>query len=352
MRPLAITPTAAAMIALLIACSDDGSTSTPTTAAQETSPVTTAKATTSTVGATTSTVAVVERPQSIDELLTLGRPIVLAHTAGEDEFPGSTIFGFAESVRAGVDMLDMNVLLTADGVLVVQHDETVDRTTDGSGAVADLVYEDVAALDSAYWFTADCGVCADQPAEAYIYRGIRTGDAAAPAGYSADDFAIPSFRDVVARFPDLPLNIEIKGTGEPALAAARVLATELTELGRAEASVVASFDDAVVIAFHELLPNVELSPSVGMTSAWALDDVPLPYGMRILQLPPRFGELEVITPDLIARATAAGYVIWVWPNNRELENYDAYVTFLEMGIGGLNINFPAQGVRAVRDTQV
>jgi glycerophosphoryl diester phosphodiesterase len=292
------------------------------------------------------------RPRTIDELLALGRPIVLAHTAGEDAFPGSTLFGFSESVAAGADMLDMNVLLTADGVLVVQHDETVDRTTNGSGALADLTYAEVATLDNAYWFTPDCGVCDDQPGEAYIYRGMRTGDVPAPTGYTADDFAIPTFRQLVERFPDLPLNIEVKGSGEPALAAADVLADELVELGRTEATVVSSFDDAVIAAFHELLPDVEVSPSLGPTSAWVLDGTPLPNSMRILQIPPVFGDIVVITPELIERSTAAGYVIWVWPNNRTLENYDSYLAYLEMGITGLNINFPAEAVRAVNDFAV
>ena len=69
----------------------------------------------------------------------------------------------------------------------------------------------------------------------------------------------------------------------------------------------------------------------------------------ILQLPPEFSGLQVITPELVARATADGFPIWVWPNDRDLENYDAYLAFLQQGIEGLNINFPAQGVEAVRD---
>lgn len=340
------------LVGLLAACSGGSDSSTTSTPAETATPTTVAPEPTTEAATTTSTIpAPPARPQTIDELLALGRPIVLAHTAGEDEFPGSTLFGFSESVAAGVDMLDMNVLLTSDGVLVVQHDETVDRTTNGTGALAELTYEKVAALDNAYWFTPDCGVCADQPAEAYIYRGIRTGDQPAPEGYTADDFAIPTFRALVERFPDLPLYIEIKGAGEAALAAAEVLADELVELGRADASIVSSFDDATVVAFHELLPDVELSPSLGPTSLWVLEGTPLPEGQTILMLPPVFGDIVVITPELIAKSLAAGYVIWVWPNNRELENYDAYLAFLKSGITGLNINFPAQAVQAVADFQ-
>ena len=246
-------------------------------------------------------------------------------------------------------MLDLNVLLTSDGVLVVQHDDTVDRTTNGVGALADLTYAEVNALDAAYSFTADCGVCADQPDDAYLYRGIRTGEKPAPAGYSPDDFAIPSFRDLVLRFPDLPLNIEVKGAGDAALAAAQVLADELIELDRVDASVVTSFDDATVAALRELLPTVEISPSLGPASDWVLNGIPLPDGMTILQVPPVYGDIVVITPKLIADSLAAGYVIWVWPNNRDLENYDTYLGYLESGITGLNINFPTDGVRALTD---
>jgi glycerophosphoryl diester phosphodiesterase len=310
----------------------------PTTAPETTTPETTTPETTA---------AGVAPAATIDELLALGRPIVLAHAGGEDEFPHSTPYAYARSVAAGVDMLDLDVQLTGDGVLVVHHDADVDRTTNGTGDVAAMTYAEVAALDNAYWFTADC-VCRDQPDEAYVYRGIRTGDVPPPAGASPDDFAIARFRDVVERWPDLPLNIEIKGTGEPAIAAAEVLAAELTELDRLDASVVTSFDDTVVEAFAGFAPGVELTPGLGLSTAWVLDGEPLPDGMRILQLPPEFQGVEVLTPEVIARSKEAGYLIWVWPNDRSWENADGYRRLLEMGMDGLNINLPAVGVEAVR----
>ena len=141
---------------------------------------------------------------TIDEVLALGRPVVLAHTGGEDRFPGSTMFAFRNSVAAGVDVLDLNVTLSADGVLVVQHDLTVDRTTNGTGTVAEMTYDELHALDNAYWFTADCGACTGQPDEAYVHRGVRTGEVPPPAGFTADDFAIPTLADVVARLPRHP----------------------------------------------------------------------------------------------------------------------------------------------------
>lgn len=341
---------ALALTALLIAsCSDSagpatteggsaGSTAAPTTAA----PSTTAAATTTTQPPRT-------YPGTIDELLAIGRPIVLAHTAGEDEFPASTLYAFGESVKAGVDMLDLNLNITSDGELLVQHDETVDRNTDGTGAVVDMTFAEIQQLDGAYWFTEDCGACTDQPEDDYLYRGIRTGEVAPPPGYTADDFALPSLRQLVERFPDIPLNIEIKGSGDIAKRTADELAKQLVELGRAEASVVASFDDEIVSYFHSIAPDVEVSPGLNVLTAYVLERTPIPDGMRILQLPPEYSGLQVITGQLVADTKASGYPIWVWPNERSQENLQSYRDFLSQGIEGLNINFPAQGVQAVQE---
>ncbi len=345
MRRLAALTVAALALA---SCSDGGSsadTSTVNTEAVDT----TAATTSTTAEATTTTEPPAQYAATIDELLTIGRPIVLAHTAGEDEFPASTLFAFGESVKAGVDMLDLNINLTEDGELLVQHDDTFDRNTNGTGAVVDLTAAEAWELDAAYWFTQDCADCRDKAEADYLWRGIRTGEKEPPEGYTADDFALPTLRQLVERFPDIPLNIEIKGEGEIALRTADVLAEQLQELGRSEASVVASFSDEVVAYYHSIDPDTEVSPGLNVLTGWVLERTPVPDGMRILQLPPEFSGLQVITPQLVADSTAAGYPIWVWPNSRDLENLESYRDFLRQGIVGLNINFPAQGVQAVEE---
>lgn len=288
-------------------------------------------------------------PPTIAELLALGRPLVLAHTGGEDAYPGGTMYGFGESLAAGVDIIDFNVLLSADGELVVQHDLTVDRTTNGTGDVASMTYAELFALDNAYWFTQDCGTCKDKPAGDYVWRGVRTGEMPAPRGYTADDFAIRTLADVVERFPTAALGIEIKGEGDQSRQVAVALAAELQRLDRVDSTVVSSFDDVALATFHELLPAVPLSPGLQLTTAWVINRTPLPEGYRILQLPPEFAGLRLLTPDLIADSTAAGYPIWVWPNDRAQENKASYRAFLDAGITGLNINLPLEGVQAVNE---
>lgn len=284
--------------------------------------------------------------RTVAELLALGRPLVLAHTGGEDAYPGSTMYGFGESVKAGVDMLDLNVMLSKDDRLVIQHDGTVDRTTNGTGTVVEMTYDELAALDNAHWFTAHCGACKDAPEADYVWRGVRTGAKPPPAGYTADDFAIPTLDELIAKYPGVPLNVEIEAEGDGARTA-KVLADLLVATKMTDRVVVSSFDDAVLDAFRAVAPAVEVSPGLGLTTTWVLGRVPLPAGMRILQLPPQFGGTEILTAQQIADAHAAGYLIWVWPNDRALENLAAYRTFVAMGLDGLNINQPADGVAAI-----
>ena len=79
----------------------------------------------------------------------------LAHAGGDLAHPHSTMFAYAESVAEGAEVLELDVQLTADGVLVVQHDETVDKTTEATGPVIDLTLDEIQALDNAYWFSPD-----------------------------------------------------------------------------------------------------------------------------------------------------------------------------------------------------
>lgn len=337
----------AAAFTLLAACSGSDHTATAgTSTTSGSSPTASTTSPATTLPATTSTVPAPKYAATIDELLHLGRPIVLAHTGGEDNFPASTMYAFGESVKAGVDMLDLNVLLSKDGVLMVQHDETVDGSSDGSGKVGDLTAAQLQALDDAYWFTEAC-TCHDRGVMEYLYRGIRTGAKPAPEGYTADDFSMPTLAQLIQRFPDIPLNIEIKGMGAPARAAADSLAKMLHDTGRAKDTVVASFQDDIVSYFHQIAPDIEVSPGLTVLTDYVLKGTPIPDGMHILQLPPEYSGVKVITPELMARANADGNPVWVWPNNRALERQASYEDFLAQGIAGLNINFPAQGVAAV-----
>jgi len=71
----------------------------------------------------------------------------IAHRGASGTFPENTLSAFRAAIDAGVDMCELDVQLSRDGSVVVIHDETVERTTDGKGEVAELTIEELKRLD-------------------------------------------------------------------------------------------------------------------------------------------------------------------------------------------------------------
>ena len=111
-------------------------------------------------------------------------PLNMAHQGGEDEFPSNTMYAFRKALRAGADMLELDVRMTQDDRVVVMHDTTLDRTTNGRGPVPWRMLRQIRRLDAAYWFAprARERYSHDLPRRAYPFRGIATGRRKPPRG--------------------------------------------------------------------------------------------------------------------------------------------------------------------------
>ena len=292
---------------------------------------------------------------TVRELLALGRPLVIGHAGGDRSWPHSTMYAFSQAAHAGVDVLEMDLQMTADRVLVVHHDDTVDRTSNATGRVRDMTYEELQALDNAYWWSEEWP-SHDLGPEAYSYRGIRTGDVAPPPGYGPDDFRVETFRAVAQAFPEHVLDVEIKtpagDDGEDdidfILEMAAVLAADIEELGRTDSVVVVSFRDEALIGFRELAPDVVTSPGQDALPAWAFASVPLHPNDLILQVPPTFSGLDVLTPDLLGKAADEGLAVWVWPNEDWQEDPDYYAELIDLPVQGVIAGRPAEAVERFR----
>lgn len=79
---------------------------------------------------------------------------VFAHRGVSGLYPENTMAAFQAALEAGADGIELDVQMAKDGKLVIIHDETVDRTTDGSGYVKDMTYDELAKLDAGSWFAA------------------------------------------------------------------------------------------------------------------------------------------------------------------------------------------------------
>jgi len=116
------------------------------------------------------------------------RVLAYAHQGGAWEAPSSTLHAIRAALAAGATGIELDVHATADGELVVCHDATVDRTTNGCGPIASLTLEEVRVLDNGYWFVPGADAAPGLTPEAYPFRGRAPEDR---------DFRIATLREVL-----------------------------------------------------------------------------------------------------------------------------------------------------------
>ncbi|MBI5107102.1 MAG: glycerophosphodiester phosphodiesterase [Solirubrobacterales bacterium] len=253
------------------------------------------------------------------------RPLNIAHQGGEDEFPSNTMYAFKRSVRAGADMLELDVGVTKDGEVVVMHDTSVDRTTSGKGLISTKTLAQMRRLDGAYWFApgGDDAYKHDRSRSAYRFRGVATGKKRPPRGFTAKDFRVPTLREVLRAFPKTPINIEIKGRTKDEhpdeyVQNAEALAGVLSGTRRRDVIVV-SFQQDAVDYFHNLVPKVPLAPGINGSAKYLLGNESPGPGVVAFQLPITYTfqgtKLDITTKDNVARAHKDGYAWHTWLSN-------------------------------------
>ncbi len=249
------------------------------------------------------------------------RYLNIAHQGGEDEAPSNTMYALDRAMRLGSDMLELDIHTSSDGELMVMHDGTVDRTTDGSGSVYEMTAAEIQALDAAHNLVPGEGTEAGRPESDYPFRGVRRGAKAPPHGFQPRDFRIPTLGEVMAAYPDVPTNIEIKGASDEDVQSflrnAEALAAFLNDLGRDEGIVVASFNDAALARFHELAPQIDLAPATAAVAAYKAAGVPPAEGTKVFQVPIEFGGVTVTDEAFVDQVHSDGYAIHVWTINDE-----------------------------------
>ena len=119
-----------------------------------------------------------------------GGPLLIAHRGGAGLAPENTMAAFTRALQLWQpDMFELAVHASADGACVVIHDPTIDRTTNGTGAVAALSVAQLQSFDAGYRFTPDGG-------RTFPFRG--------------QGVRIPTIDEVFAAFPTIRLTIELK----------------------------------------------------------------------------------------------------------------------------------------------
>lgn len=284
------------------------------------------------------------------------RVLNIAHQGGENEAPSDTLFALKTAVTKGADVLEIDVHMTADRHIVVLHDTTVNRTTNGEGRVDELTLAQIKKLDAAHWFVPNCGTCHERPVSEYIYRGYATRARPMPAdlleqGFRPNDFTIPTLREVLRTFPKIPINIEIKNTAPDTKNYEKRLAGLLAEFGRTDDVIVVSFLDQAVELFKVFAPRVHTATATIETALfWATakgEGAPNPRYVA-LQVPMEFNGIEVVNRDFVSDAHANGLAVHVWTINDEA----TMKRLVRYGVDGIMTDYPTLLERVLAERRV
>jgi glycerophosphoryl diester phosphodiesterase len=248
----------------------------------------------------------------------LPRPLVMAHQGGEELWPSNTLFAFERAVDLGVDVLEMDLHVTADGALVLIHDETVDRTTDGSGVVEQMTLAQVKALDAGHYWTADEG-------QTYPFRG--------------QGITIATLEEVFEAFPDMPMNIEIKLVQN--VPVVEPFCQMIRQYGKQDQVLVASFHQDALDAFRATCPETGTSTTqnevinffarhfVGLAASYS----PV---VQAVQVPEYRSGIHILTSRFVQDAHSRGMDVHVWTIN-EAEDMQRMI---DLGVDGIITDRP------------
>lgn len=258
--------------------------------------------------------------------VTAKRPLIIAHRGGMGLWPENTLYAFERALKAGADVVELDLRPTADGEIVVIHDETVDRTSNGKGRVAELTLEELKNLDFAYNFIPD-------GQENPLLRG--------------EGVTIPTLGELFRRLPDAYFTMEIKPDSPDF---ARKVAEFVRQTGMAQRVVLSSFHTRIVEYLQKHPVRIDTAASKSETTAvYILSKIGLGRlhqpKAKVYQVPVIHEGLRVVTPAFVRAAHSAGQEVYVWTIDEPSE----MKRLLEMNVDGIITNRPDLLLRVVKD---
>jgi glycerophosphoryl diester phosphodiesterase len=225
----------------------------------------------------------------------------IAHRGGRKVRPEHTLLAYDQALEDGSHILELDVHETSDGELVVMHDDTLDRTTNCTGAIKETTFADIRMCDAGYEFSPDGG-------QTYPYRGM--------------GLVVPTLQEVLERYPDTPFVIELKQE-EPSIVDHFVEVLEASDA--LDKTVGAAFSDSVLVELREAAP--ELATSLGVDesrdfvfqSLLADPDPSYVPPAEFLQVPINFGGVNLLHPNLVPFAHSFDVRVHFWTINDEAE---------------------------------
>lgn len=261
-------------------------------------------------------------------LVANGRPLVIAHRGASGSHPENTLPAFLQAIKMGSDLVELDLRMTKDGHVVVIHDASVDRTTNGQGLVAELTLAQIKALDAGFAFTRDGG-------KTFPFKG--------------QGITVPTLEEVLLALPEQLLMLEVKvGTTRMVR---QVIAT-LRRLKALDRISIELFSIKTKVA--KLMRSLEPNLTTGHTRAELVKFVALAkLGLSgrflrrgfAIEMPPRRNRLAVSSKRTLKAAARHGIPMFVWTVNNEKDMR----RFLDWGAAGLFTDHP-EVLRKLVDT--
>ena len=243
--------------------------------------------------------------------------LVIAHRGGRYLGPENTLYTYQLAVDLGVDVLEMDIHRTRDSQLVVLHDSTVDRTTNGTGAVDQFTLAQLKKLDAAYHWSPDSG-------KTFPLRGR--------------GLSVPALSEVFEAFPRMRMNIEIK---DPEQTELHTLCALIHECGMDRNVMIASFESGALKKFRSACPGITTSAGASEVMLFYvlqkvyLESIYSPAALA-LQVPQSYGDLQVVTKRFVEAAHSRNLKVHVWTVN----SVDDMKSLLELGVDGIMTDYP------------
>ena len=226
----------------------------------------------------------------------------VAHRGASGNYPENTLLAFQKALEIGVDEIELDLYLTKDDHLVIMHDSTVDRTTDGTGAISDLTLAEIKALDAG-------GVFGEQ------FRGER----------------VPTWEEALELVQGkVGLNVHLKEGGNPDGHYERKVAKALSDFHMVEDSILTCSDASVGI-FADIDSRIECRIFRANRTPEEYIRKSVEMGLRTMQ-PGR----DITTRDFIQKAHAAGRIVHVFYADTPEDMY----AYIEIGVDGILTNYP------------
>jgi glycerophosphoryl diester phosphodiesterase len=246
-------------------------------------------------------------------------PLFFAHRGGSLLRPENTMTAFEHGMSFGADALELDIQQTSDGELVVIHDPTLERTTNGSGPVAAYTLDELRGFDAGYTFTTDDGAT-------FPFRG--------------QGITIPTLREVFELFPSTRINIDLK---ESTPDREERLWTLIQEFEAEERICAGCFDHMALIRFRRLTGGrvaTSASPrevrnfllaAMSHTTRWWLRPA-----YDALQVPDTYGAIRIISRTSVEAAHRVGIDVHVWTVDERAHMQ----ALLALGVDGLMTDRP------------